>query len=74
MPTMIAESTNYTYHFEGAEQVFPCRCGETHRGDDAQENWNRHNCEHGPMSQVRDQMMCLSCRAMFDYISCEDWR
>mgnify|MGYP001569414341 CR=1 FL=1 len=25
---------------------YPCRCGETHAGDYAIEDWNHHNCDH----------------------------
>lgn len=40
------ESSAATYHVEGGARVYPCRCGKTHRGTYAFEDWNHHNCLH----------------------------
>ena len=37
------------YFDENGKEVYPCRCGKTHRGDYAFEDWNHHNCFHGPI-------------------------
>ena len=64
-------TSSFTRYFEDGREVFPCHCGETHRGDYAQEDWNHHNCEHGPMSQIEGSVVCLACGAMFDFKPCE---
>jgi hypothetical protein len=38
---------------EEGREVFPCRCGQTHRGDYAAETWNHHNCRHN------EKLMCI---------------
>lgn len=39
--------TIYFDHVNGkSETVYPCRCGQTHRGDYAFEDWNHHECLH----------------------------
>ena len=35
-----------TITFENGEQVYPCRCQETHRGDYAVYDYAHHNCFH----------------------------
>lgn len=49
------------------EQVFPCKCGETHRGPYAIYDFGHHNCEHKgyPPSDLGDgDRMCVECGAM----------
>ncbi len=45
-----ATSTNHTtwLEFDGehTEEVWPCRCGETHRGDYGFYDWVHHICYH----------------------------
>lgn len=54
----------YTSYFEAGQQVYPCRCGKTHRGDYAYEDWNHHTCFHGPMWLIEeDQIICSQCGA-----------
>ena len=46
MAQITTSAENFTYHFEDSEQVFPCRCGETHRGQDAIHRHMEHECLH----------------------------
>jgi CDGSH-type Zn-finger protein len=41
-------TSNHTVWIEDGEEVFPCRCGQTHRGMYAETDWIRHNHDHGP--------------------------
>ena len=44
---MIATTANNaTAHFENGVQVYPCRCGETHRGEYAAYDFGHHACLH----------------------------
>ena len=62
--TVETRSSNRTTYFEGDEEVWPCRCGKTHRGDYAFEDWNHHTCFHGPMWLIEDdQVVCSQCGA-----------
>lgn len=36
----------FTEYFEDGERVYPCVCGETHRGENAINEWLHHNCFH----------------------------
>jgi hypothetical protein len=68
---------NYTVTYGEAgvttERYFPCRCGETHRGDYAFEEWNHHNCFHRselvdigrPYLPVRSYLLCMDCGEVF---------
>ena len=50
------------------QQVYPCRCGETHRGQYAAEDWAHHNCFHDDELLVDagdDQAMCSLCGNVF---------
>jgi len=62
-----ASSCNQTFYFEDGRQVYHCRCGETHRGDYAAEDWNHHNCFHeDSLSKIADdQCMCIDCGLTF---------
>lgn len=35
-----------TIHMENGERVYPCRCGQTHRGPQAEYDYGHHNCLH----------------------------
>ena len=63
----ITQSSNDTYFFEDNERVFPCRCGETHRGDYAQEENVEHECFHdcGLLKVDEHFAMCNRCGAGF---------
>lgn len=37
---------NDVVYVENGERVFPCRCGETHRGEYAAYDYGHHNCFH----------------------------
>lgn len=38
---------------ENGERVYPCRCGQTHRGNYALKDWLHHNCFHdGPLWEL----------------------
>lgn len=41
-----ASNSNMVAHFENGEQAYPCRCGETHRGEYAAYDYGHHNCFH----------------------------
>ena len=60
-------STNYTLHFDGAERVYPCRCGQTHCGDYAFEDWNHHDCFHESelILLCDEQAICGECGKSF---------
>ena len=38
--------SNITINIEDGKQVYPCRCGETHRGDYGAYDYYHHNCFH----------------------------
>ena len=40
------ESSSTTSVYENGERVFPCRCGLTHRGNYALEDYMHHDCLH----------------------------
>mgnify|MGYP001572363894 CR=1 FL=1 len=44
--TVTTKNSNYTRHIVDGEEVFPCRCGKTHQGFHAQEDWAMHECLH----------------------------
>jgi len=39
-------ANNPTAHFENGVLVYPCRCGETHRGEYAAYDFGHHECLH----------------------------
>ena len=41
-----ASSTTETIHIAGGERIYPCRCGQIHRGTYGATDWNHHNCFH----------------------------
>lgn len=50
---------------EDGERVYPCRCGETHRGDYGATDWGHHNCFHDaplwPIDGDPGHFICASC-------------
>jgi hypothetical protein len=60
-----------TIYIENGRRVYPCRCGQTHRGDYAAEDWNHHNCFHTarlwPVSEELDpgHLICSACGMSF---------
>ena len=69
--TITTSASNHTIWFENGEQVWPCRCGETHRGDYAAYDWIHHNCEHGPMWVMYDEALvrCSGCGAGWETVN-----
>ena len=72
-------TNNITSYFkvqEGeTEQVFPCRCGGTHRGGYALEDWLHHNCFHKELITlpgIDDEgimtALCIDCGEVFDIL------
>ena len=62
--------SNQTIHIERGEQVYPCRCGETHRGPYAAYDYGHHNCFHEDglirlMDEYPNDLMCPSCGKTF---------
>lgn len=59
-----------TQHFDAkGNEVFPCRCGQTHGGDYAFEDWAHHNCFHeaplNPLAETGD-LLCPECGEVFN--------
>lgn len=50
---------------------YPCRCGETHKGDYALYGWAHHNCFHNdPLHEIDPEnvpgyLMCPACGKTF---------
>jgi hypothetical protein len=64
--------SNYTIHIDAnGDRVYPCRCGETHRGDYAAYDYAHHNCFHNePLHEIDPEnvpgyLMCPSCGKTF---------
>ena len=62
------EDSNVTIFFEDeGGQVYPCRCGEIHRGDYAIYDYGHHNCFHKtdliglPAGKDKIQAICPEC-------------
>ena len=61
MPTK-TDSGSYTIWIEDGEVVYPCRCGETHRGDCAICDYGHHNCDHDDiLHQTHGYGICVGC-------------
>lgn len=57
-----------TLYYEDGEQVYPCRCGETHRGPYAMYDELHHDCYHrGRLITPFDpkQVLCSECGESF---------
>lgn len=69
-PLSRSSTTAATIHVEDGEQVYPCRCGETHRGPYAAYTYGHHNCFHHASlvqidAEMPDDFMCPLCGEMF---------
>lgn len=65
-------TTNYTTHVSAnGEEIFPCRCGHTHRGEYGFYDYMHHNCFHSaPLiaiakDEVPGYYMCPECGKTF---------
>ena len=56
-------ASDYTIYLEDGEQVYPCRCGEIHRGDYAIYDHGHHTCYHDTdlLELGRNQVVCPLC-------------
>jgi hypothetical protein len=64
--------SGYTIHLDvDGNEVFPCRCGETHTGDYAVYDHGHHNCFHDAAlvdigkPEVEGYLMCPQCGKTF---------
>ena len=52
-------------HVNGkTEMTYPCRCGQTHRGEYAAEDYAHHNCFHqAPLVRIEEtgDVVCPQC-------------
>jgi CDGSH-type Zn-finger protein len=56
------DSTNQTIWIEDGEEVYPCRCGETHRGDYALYTVMHHEHDHDEVFwDIADIGICTGC-------------
>jgi len=59
--------SNYTVVIEDGERVYPCRCGETHKGEYALYEFAHHECLHEtdlmglPAGKNKIQAICPNC-------------
>jgi hypothetical protein len=64
-----ATSSNEMIHIEDGERVYPCRCGETHRGPYGGIDFDHHNCLHEaplfPVAGDEGHFLCSCCGASF---------
>lgn len=68
-----AGTANQTIHIEDGEQVYPCRCGDTHRGPYALYDFAHHNCFHyagliRPDDAMPDYLLCPECGQSFEVV------
>ena len=47
-------------------RVWPCKCGDTHRGTYAEDTWFMHNCGHKELVLLHDAglVLCVQCEWM----------
>lgn len=70
--TVTMSGTDKPRYFEAGQEVYPCRCGETHRGDYAVEDFLHHNCYHDEFLRIGDgQVVCTDCGKVSDLIEKE---
>ena len=71
MTTIKTETESYTITLEDGKEVYPCRCGDTHRGDYAIYDYGHHNCFHdAPLVDIGSDIgfpdvMCRLCGEMW---------
>jgi hypothetical protein len=73
--TLISTGSNgVTRVFEDGEEVFPCTCGETHRGEHGVCTYMEHTCLHGEgIVRVHDDIgYCSQCGRSFEIKDCRD--
>lgn len=74
-------STGEAHVYEDGKRVYPCRCGETHRGDYAAYDYYHHNCFHTeplwdlsyPYLPRRSYLMCPDCGEVFHVTVVSRW-
>lgn len=54
-PPSITSTANLISWYEQWERVYPCRCGETHRGPRAAEDYYMHTCDHEEVLAMRQE-------------------
>lgn len=56
-------TSSATVYFENEQQVYPCRCGQVHRGDYALYEYGHHECFHRCelVTIDRGYVMCPEC-------------
>ena len=67
--TIVTGSSSYTIHLENDQQVYPCRCGEIHRGEYAIYEYGHHACFHDSLLLLiaDDQAICPDCGKSFGW-------
>ncbi len=66
-------SDNYTIWIEDGEVVYPCPCGETHRGDYAIYDFGHHTHNHDEVFwDFADMGICTDCGATIRVIDGRD--
>jgi hypothetical protein len=56
------DSSTYTLWWEDGEAVYPCRCGETHRGDYGSYDAMQHDHDHDEVFWgIADVGICTGC-------------
>jgi len=71
--TQTTGTNSHTMFFDAdGNEEFPCRCGETHRGDYALYDYVHHNCFHTEdclidigLPEVEGYLMCPNCGQTF---------
>lgn len=71
---VITGTAGITTWVEDGKEVFPCRCGTTHRGDYGFYDYMHHNCFHTsdlidlsyPHMKLRTYLMCPDCGMVFN--------
>ncbi len=72
MAEQMTVSASTTIFIEDGEQVYPCRCGETHRGDYGLYDHAHHNCFHDAdlvdigSPDIDGYLMCPECGKVFN--------
>lgn len=67
-------SSNITIYIEDGEEVYPCLCGETHRGPYASYDYGHHTCPHGQELWSMDELggfrdvLCSQCGATVGFL------
>lgn len=59
--------------YEDGRRVYPCWCGETHRGEWAAEDWRHHNCDHRIIVDLgNEQGICEACGFSVVILRCSE--